>query len=50
VTPNERHDGRENYVLAQRHELYKRARLANPERWSGSTRDWSPVGLVVLKP
>jgi transposase InsO family protein len=50
VTPNERHDGRENYVLAQRHELYKRARLANPERWSGSTRDWSPVGLVVLNP
>jgi len=50
VTPNERHDGRENHVLAQRHELYQRARRANPERWSGSTRDWSPVGLVTLNP
>ena len=41
VTPNERHNGGENYVLASRHELYQRARLANPERWSRSTRNWS---------
>ena len=23
---------------------------ANPERWSGQTRNWAPVGLVVLNP
>ena len=50
VTPNERHDGREHDVLAARSELYERARSANPERWSGSTRNWSPVELVVLNP
>jgi putative transposase len=50
VTPNERHNGRERHVLARRHQLYQRARLANPERWSRSTRDWSPIGLVILNP
>jgi putative transposase len=50
VTPNERHDARENHVLAKRHELYERARRATPERWSRSTRNWTPIGLVTLNP
>jgi putative transposase len=50
VTPDERHHGRECDVLARRHQLYDRARSANPERWSGDTRNWSPVQLVVLNP
>jgi transposase InsO family protein len=50
VTPDERHEGRERSVLAKRHALYERARDANPERWSRSTRNWSPVGLVILNP
>ena len=50
VTPNERHDGRDRAVLARRHELYARARATNPERWTGGTRNWSPVELVVLNP
>jgi putative transposase len=50
VTPDQRHHGREPTVLASRHELYQRVRRANPERWSGSTRNWLPVGLVVLNP
>lgn len=50
VTPNERHHGREGSVLARRHELYERMRRANPERWSGRTRNWLPVGSVVLNP
>ena len=37
-------------MLAQRNELYKRARSSNPERWTRGTRNWSPVGLVVLNP
>ena len=48
VTPDQRHHGREGAVLASRNELYQRARRASPERWSGSTRNWLPVGLVVL--
>jgi putative transposase len=50
VTPNERHGGREHKILSHRHELYRRARDANPERWSCGTRNWAPVGLVVLNP
>jgi len=50
VTPNERHHGRESEVLANRHDLYQRMRRANPERWSGSTRNWLPIGTVVLNP
>jgi putative transposase len=50
VTPDERHGGRENRILDRRHELYQWARDANPERWSGRTRNWTPVGLVILNP
>jgi putative transposase len=50
VTPDERHSGRETAILARRHALYTRARGANPERWSRGTRNWTPVGQVVLNP
>ena len=50
VTPDERHCGREHGILAKRHQLYQRARAANPERWSRATRNWTPIGLVVLNP
>lgn len=50
VTPDERHSGREQQILAQRHELYQRARSLNPERWTRSTRNWVPVETVTLNP
>lgn len=50
VTPDDRHLGREHDILARRRELYGRARSANPERWTGKTRDWSPIAVVVLNP
>jgi len=50
VTPDERHDGRETAILARRHVLYGKARQSNPERWTRSTRNWSPIGLVILNP
>ena len=50
VTPDERHSGREPLILAKRHELYQRARSLNPERWTRSTRNWAPVGTVILNP
>lgn len=50
VTPDERHFGREHQILAHRQELYERARTLNPERWSGATRNWTPVSVVVLHP
>lgn len=50
VTPDERHFAREEAVLAHRHRVYQEARERNPQRWSGPTRDWSPVGEVRLNP
>jgi len=50
VTPNERHHGKERAVLARRQDLCERASQANPERWTRTTRNGSPVGLVVLNP
>lgn len=50
VTPDERHGGIEQRILLRRHQLYETARGAHPERWSGPTRNWTPVGSVLLHP
>jgi putative transposase len=50
VSPAERHDGRDLAILAARHALYLEARSRHPARWSGDTRNWSPVGAVTLNP
>ena len=50
VTPAQRHGGQDREVLAARHALYTSARAANPRRWSGATRDWTPRGAVTLNP
>ncbi len=50
VTPPERHAGHDREVLARRADVYARARARRPERWSKSTRNWSPVEEVALNP
>ena len=50
VTPGQRHCGEDHAILAARHALYLQARERNPARWSGLTRDWSPIGPVTLNP
>jgi hypothetical protein len=50
VTPNERHDGREDDVLAQRVRVYERARRKHPNRWSRGMRNWTPAPAVFLNP
>jgi len=50
VTPDERHNGREKETLARRRRLYELAREAHPERWTGATRNWTPVHSVTLNP
>jgi len=50
VTPDERHYGREKEILARRRRLYELARKTHPERWTGATRDWTPVHSVTLNP
>ena len=50
VTPQDRHTGREPAILAARQHVYERARAKRPERWSGATRNWTPITTVRLNP
>jgi transposase InsO family protein len=50
VSPAQRHAGHDHAILGARHALYAQARERNPARWSGQTRDWTPVGPVTLNP
>jgi transposase InsO family protein len=50
VTPNERHFGKENAILARRSVVYEKAKAMRPERWARATRDWTPAGAVRLNP
>jgi hypothetical protein len=37
-------------MLESREVVYAAARQANPNRWSGSTRNWNPINEVHLNP
>ena len=50
VTPDDRHYGRSEAILANRKNVYEKARKKTPERWSGKTRNWTAVETVVLNP
>lgn len=50
VTPADRHAGRDHEILTRRAAVYVAAKKRHPERWSGSTRDWSRVDVVLLNP
>jgi putative transposase len=50
VTPHDRHYGREQAILANRHSVYQNARRRRPERWTRQTRNWNPIRLVWLNP
>ena len=50
LTPNMRHEGREEEVLSKRRATYERAKALHPERWSGDIRDWSLDKEVALNP
>jgi transposase InsO family protein len=50
VSPAQRHAGDDHAILAARHDLYLKARELNPARWSGDTRNWTPIAAVTLNP
>ena len=50
VTPAQRHAGRDAHILARREQVYHDAKARHPQRWSGNTRNWKPVGDVHLNP
>lgn len=50
VTPYERHIGLDIDILNARKRVYESAKQKNPQRWSGSTRNWAPLDHVWLNP
>jgi putative transposase len=50
VTPGSRHLGKDPAILAKRSVVYEKAKGLNPRRWTGKTRNWSPITEVLLNP
>ena len=50
VTPASKHENKDVLILAKRDDVYRKAKLQNPARWSRDTKDWSPVASVELNP
>ncbi|KKK59695.1 hypothetical protein LCGC14_3031820, partial [marine sediment metagenome] len=50
VTPAQRHAGGDIQILANREQVYLKAKAENPLRWSGDIRNWDPIKEVYLNP
>jgi len=50
VTPGQRHAGQDQPLLRRRKVVYEAAKARHPHRWSGMTRNWTPVRVVHLNP
>lgn len=50
VTPAQRHAGLDGPLLEHRKAVYEAARLRNPQRWPGHTRNWQRIQTVHLNP
>lgn len=50
VTPEQRHNGEDMIVRQKRRAVYQEAKQRHPERWTGSTRNWSLPNAVTLNP
>jgi transposase InsO family protein len=50
VTPVSRHKGNDLEILKKRQATYELAKLNNPARWSGRTRNWNHITEVLLNP
>ena len=50
VTPVSKHLGKDIEILENRNQIYKAAKVKNPNRWSGKTRNWDAVTAVKLNP
>ena len=50
VTPSERHEGKDEEILAKRKSLYEQMKQRHPERWSRETRAWEFSEAEWLNP
>ncbi len=50
IPPGQRYRGEDIAILKQRSVLYEEAKRRHPERWAGTTRNWTPEKTVYLNP
>ena len=50
VTPAQRHRGEDVAILENRKRFYEQKKAERPDRWCGSTRNWSHIETVTLNP
>ncbi len=50
VTPDQRHRGEDQAIIAQRKIVYEMAKTHHPERWAGEIRNWDLPDTVWLNP
>jgi putative transposase len=50
ITPQQRHKGLANQILANRKKVYEEARQRYPQRWSRGIRNWTLPTIVTLNP
>ena len=50
VTPAQKHQGEDLLLMQNRRAIYEAAKLKNPLRWSGNTRNWEAITEVTLNP
>ena len=50
VTPDQRHRGKDQEILAKRKQVYTLVKSQHPERWSGDIRKWEWIKEVFLNP
>jgi transposase InsO family protein len=50
VSPEQRHSGAADEILAKRRRVYKAAQRRHPERWRSNTRRWDAPDVVFLNP
>jgi transposase InsO family protein len=48
VTPTSRHAMKDGAILEKRKKVYEEAKMKNPNRWSGDTRNWKKNEKVFL--
>ena len=48
VTPNDKHNNEDGYILSRRKIVYEEARKRNKNRWSGKIRNWNKIEKVYL--
>ena len=50
ASPSQRHARQDTDILMKRDQINRTARNTHPARWSGRTRNWTPVKTVSLNP